>query len=257
MNIQEVYEYITLFEKNAVHSMKNGETQILVLWAEGCSHCHSQFKYWMRPLSHKSDAEGMGIDFIEYNKLLELRDLFGDETIAWQVYQRSDTGEIANKIAKASGKEMTAEMIVSRAEKSALKMLKGENPLSKASLNNIVTIANRILPVETSSLMGKKIILEAQAFANKVRTFDSPILKKPQDYEIRFTPTWIDYYTHENYGYGHHTERQLRDILNLNSLSSRRERFKAIHTQVMNQECDGVACGINERVTKIDPKQTR
>lgn len=215
-------EFVSLFEKNSSRALKNNEIQIIILWAVTCGHCHAQFRYWMRPLSHSASNEGMGIDLVEYEKLLKsLRAAQGNESVAWDQYKKSG------------------------------------GSLTKAAISNIEMVANRILPVESSSPMGKKLILEAQAFADKVRSFNSPVLKKPQDYEIRFTPTWIDFYTHENYGYGHHSERQLRDMLNLNNLQSRRERFKQLHTQVMNQDCDAVACGIDARLTKIDPKQTR
>jgi len=215
-------KYITAFIRNAERSLRNGEIQIIMLWGETCGHCHAQFKYWARPLSHAANSEGMGMDIIEYEKLMRLvRSMNGDEAAAWVEYKKRD------------------------------------GTLTKGAIANIEGVANRILPIETTSPMGKKLILEAQKFADKVKTFNSPILKRPQDYEIRFTPTWLDYYTHENYGYGHHSERQLRDMLNLNSLSSRRERFKVLHSQVMNQDCDGVACGLDDRVKKIDPKQMR
>jgi hypothetical protein len=265
MTEQTLDQFISLLEKNAGRSLKNDEIQIIMMWSETCGHCQAQFKYWSRPASHEPGNEGMGMNLVEYEKLLKLRDLFGDEAVAWQMYQHPDVDVITQRIvdtmsssAKTSGKEVDGSVVIVRAGKEARKLFKDdEYPLTKAGLDNIVVIANRILPIEVATPMGQRLIKEAQAFADKVRSFNSQMLKKPDDYLIKFTPSWIDFVTHENYGFGHHSERQIRDMLNLNSLSSRRQRFKTLHSQVMNQECDAVACGIGERIVKIDPKQTR
>jgi len=215
----ELVKYVITFEKLSYAAEKQGLTQIIELWSEECGHCTKQFKYWSRPYSHEQDNEGLGVDVFEYQKYIKIANQSPDAESAWKAYK------------DVSGK------------------------LTKQGLDICSTIIDRILPIEIHTEEGERLIAEAASMADKVAASGSKILDKPDDYKIKFTPTWIDYETHQNYGHGHHSERQIFDMLDINSLKSRRKRFQALHSQELSQECDAVACGLDSQIKKIDTKK--
>lgn len=114
---------------------------------------------------------------------------------------------------------------------------------------NFEMIANRLLPIDTDSRLGKKLVEESRTWAAK--------LGNP-DLEIKYKPSFLDAETHEKRGYGFIPYKPLRDMLNLNKLSRRRNDFKETYSKKLNMECNEVACGMRDRIkTGKNDKENR
>ncbi len=222
---RELLDYIELFEDFGANNADNGEVDVILLWSAVCAHCHAQFRYFLRKPT-RGQHDGLGMDLVEYRKFIDILENVGDRNKAFEQYKEQG------------------------------------GTLNKTIIYNIESIAARILPIEITSEMGQALVQESEDFIDKLRSL--PQNKRmsmgiiPANHAIDATPTWIDFYTHEKYSTGHHVHKQLTsDILDRNKLKTRRNTFKLQYSNLLEEDCDALACGLPSQLKKIDTKKTK
>jgi len=139
------------------------------------------------------------------------------------------------------GLDVPAESLI--ATEAQLKRAVAAGKMSKHGYENKLEIIDKIIPVNKLSKLGLGFVKESKEWSKKTG--------KPNDF-LNYTPTFIDFKTHEVILIGHQNGRVLHNMTKETESEKRRDSFSKIYSAFIGKTCDGVSCEMGSRVKEID-----
>lgn len=115
--------------------------------------------------------------------------------------------------------------------------------ISKRTLENKLTIIDNLIPVNKRAVLGERLVDESREWSRKTGN--------PNDF-IDYTPTFIDFQTHQIVAVGYQAGRWLHNMMNDVKIKKRKSAFSKMYSALVGKACDEVSCSMKSHVGNFD-----